>query len=1109
MLLSRALKAAPEADRIDGQISPDSNYFLNDHTLRTLRQLYRGSKEDTGELHALLKLTIEEGMDSGKLWGIQCDYRLFFDLRCCEIFSEAIFIFLYSNNIDCKEETAKYEEEILAFLEARASDAVLLSDQQIFDLPSLVFDLLSAESLSEYRLTNTSKVQRHQLVHQSFNDTLADNNTLVHNNLWIRGGELTVALLCPGEISKRRLEQKLSSILSTVAALPFLYVFTDNAINTAIIELGLKQSGWTKDKFQIVVNLENPGKAINLLLEECESDFIIVDNLLTDYNLATVLVPVLKSASSNITSAALTRASENAMGAVDLLTMQWIPDNVCLRKTTWRKIGGFDERVDYAALIWEFSIKATAQTGQRITLVAGQVNSDPQTTVPIAAIDLLTRNAVINQYKHLVQQSLDEMLTTLAEKEDLPFQQIKTLQYQIGSMQALLTHSKDELKALTDLSANLKRRIQTLENRWFYKLGRELKRLKAIFFKKKTPGTSTLKRILAFFRFAFSKPGLRIVRKVVKGGLQKVYLLAEDRPVRIVYLDNLGSPDHIYTYHDWICSKLDPEKLQTEFEEKIEKLSFQPKISIIMPVYNPPVKLLKEAIESVIAQDYQNWELCIADDCSPNPKVRKLLHYYEVKGNNIKVCYRTENGHISASSNSALALATGEFVLLMDHDDLLTPNCLSEVVLHLNEHPKQDILYSDEDKIDEAGQHSMPHFKPDWAPDSLMSRNYFGHVVVIRKTIMDEIGGFRLGVEGSQDYDLLLRATERSQNIGHISKVLYHWRIHKHSAAQSEDVKPYAYIAAKKALEEALVRRNTPGSVHYLSGLRGYRINYQMEAQPKVSIIIPTKDQTGLLKNAIDSILEKTDWENYEILVLNNNSSSKEYFAFAGAYAQKYSDKIRFIDANFPFNFSKLMNLGVHETDGEFILFLNNDIEVIHADWLRQMVSYSQQKHVGAVGVKLLYPDDTVQHAGVIVGLGGVAGHVFVQFPRDEAGYFNYLQSVNNFSAVTAACMMCRREVYEEVQGMNEDLEVEYNDVDLCLRFTHAGYFNLYLPTVELYHYESATRGHPHQSRESFERHIREMEIFKSKWQHVIERDPYYNPNLNLGVHDYSLNFSA
>jgi GT2 family glycosyltransferase len=425
---------------------------------------------------------------------------------------------------------------------------------------------------------------------------------------------------------------------------------------------------------------------------------------------------------------------------------------------------------------------------------------------------------------------------------------------------------------------------------------------------------------------------------------------------------------------------------------------------------------------------------------------------------------------------------------------------MSEVVKHINANLDDDLIYSDEDKLSEKGTFIEPFFKPDWSPDRLMATNYLSHVIVIKKQLMDEVGGFRLGYEGSQDYDLLLRVSEKAQRIGHIPQVLYHWRIHDLSAAGSTDVKPYAYIAAKRALEDALVRRNQPGEVQYTTERGRYRIKYQVREAKKVSIIIPTKDAANMMKNTLDSILYHTDYPNYEIIVLNNNSTTKEFFDLMKGYEEKHKDIFRCVDASFPFNFSKLMNTGAALSTGEYILMLNNDVEILKKDWIDWMVAYAQNETTGAVGVKLLYPDDTIQHAGTIIGLGDdkIAAHAFVGAHKDNPGYNNCLQSATNYAAVTAACLMCRKSVYEQVGGMDENLAVEYNDVDFCLRLIDHGYYNIYLPEVTLYHYESATRGHPHQTRESYERHIREIGIFKKNWNKYIKRDPYYNENLSL-----------
>ncbi len=599
-----------------------------------------------------------------------------------------------------------------------------------------------------------------------------------------------------------------------------------------------------------------------------------------------------------------------------------------------------------------------------------------------------------------------------------------------------------------------------------------------------------LKSLFKFASFVLTEPGFKLVKKVAKKVLKKFGFFKE----------------HHFGYNEWFLARHNLQSLRKEYYSTVYKLATQPTFSIVMPVYNPSPAFLTAAINSVKDQLYGDWELCISDDCSPNPEVRKILLQYAKADNRIKVIIREKNGHISANTNTALLLVTGGYVLFMDHDDLLTADCLFEFTKHINQHPEDQLIYSDEDKVDDTGSFSMPHFKPDWAPDNLLSRNYMGHVIVVRKDLMDQVKGFREGFDGSQDHDFLLRASELTEHVGHIPRVLYHWRIHQQSVASDTSAKPYAYIAAQKALEEALVRRGEPGHItHIPETLGGYRIHYDIKQPKKVSIIIPTKDQVQLLKCAIDSILEKTVYPDYEIIVLNNNSTSAEFFALMDGYTEKHKNIFRCIDANFPFNFAKLMNVGVAASNGDFILFANNDIEVIEGMWMTEMVSFAQRKKTGAVGVKLLYKDDTIQHAGVVLGLGGAAGHVFVNMHKNERGYFNYIKSLNNYAAVTAACMMCRKEVYNEVGGMDERLDVEYNDVDLCLKFVDHGYFNVYIPDVEIYHYESATRGHPFQSKESWAQHEKDFGLFRSKWQKWIDNDPFYNPNLSITCTDFQL----
>ncbi|MBV6403636.1 MAG: glycosyltransferase [Flavobacteriales bacterium] len=605
--------------------------------------------------------------------------------------------------------------------------------------------------------------------------------------------------------------------------------------------------------------------------------------------------------------------------------------------------------------------------------------------------------------------------------------------------------------------------------------------------------------------FLVSGKGRRILRKFLAKVFRSLYLLTEERPVRILVGEEQqqlfavqGDP-----YHQWMARHFARPSDLRDQAEHIEGFAHRPLISVVMPVYDPPVHLLDAAIRSVMDQVYPHWELCIADDHSPNAEVRRCLERWMKEDDRIRVVFRKENGHIARASNSALELAQGTFTALMDHDDLLAPDALYHVVKRLQRAPDLDLVYTDEDKIDEQGRHSEAHFKPQWCPDHLLSRNYFGHLVVLRTTLLREVGGFRPGFEGSQDYDLLLRVTERTDRIAHIPRVLYHWRIHAGSAARSEEVKPYAYDAAKRALTEALDRRGEPAEVGFLEGFRGYGIRFTAPLKGKVSVLIPTKDKAEVLGTCLRSLFALTDHPDLEVIVVSNNSREGALFELLDDMAAREPERFRWYRHDVPFNFSGLMNFGASKATGDHLCYLNNDTEVIHADWLRTMHSWSQRPSTGAVGVKLLYPNDTIQHAGVVIGLGGVAGHTFVGYHKDGPGYFNYINTINNYSAVTAACMMVERRKLERIGGWEEAFSVEYNDVDLCLRLREAGYHNVYLPHVSLYHFESLTRGHPHMTKESYERHLREVALFQERWRGYVDDDPCYNPNLGRGVHDW------
>jgi O-antigen biosynthesis protein len=533
---------------------------------------------------------------------------------------------------------------------------------------------------------------------------------------------------------------------------------------------------------------------------------------------------------------------------------------------------------------------------------------------------------------------------------------------------------------------------------------------------------------------------------------------------------------------------------------------YQPVVSIVMPVYNPPLAFLRAAIESVLAQAYPHWELCIADDASDDLEVLELLSQFAAQDSRIKVTFRERNGHISAASNSALELARGEYIALLDQDDLLAPEALYEVVALLNQHPQADLIYSDEDKLNDQGQRVQPFFKPDWCPDSFLSRMYTCHLGVYRRSLVEAIGGFRTGFEGSQDYDLVLRLTEQTQQIFHLPRVLYHWRHHASSAASSTTAKPYAATAAQRALLEACQRRGEPAREVVVNpetpGV--YLVRYQLQHHPLVSIIIPTRNLGSVLDQCLQSIFEKTTYPHYEVILIDNGSDELETLQLIADWETRQPDRLKCYSLNIPFNYSQINNLAVSEAAGDHLLFLNNDIEVIAPDWIEAMVEQAQRPSVGAVGALLLYPDQTVQHAGVVLGIGGVAGHSHKYFPNGQTGYFSQLAAVNNYSAVTGACLMCRREVFEQVGGFDESLAIAFNDVDLCLRIRQAGYNNLSLPHARLYHHESRSRG-TEDTPEKRSRFYYELDYMKQKWADLLQQDPCYSPHLSLEREDYSI----
>ena len=562
-----------------------------------------------------------------------------------------------------------------------------------------------------------------------------------------------------------------------------------------------------------------------------------------------------------------------------------------------------------------------------------------------------------------------------------------------------------------------------------------------------------------------------------------------------------GSPINTSPYSTLVERSAEPAAAAEKSDaltSKIAQMAYRPVISVVMPVYNPPLQFLKEAVDSVRTQLYPNWELCIADDASSDPEILSYLRSLEAQDKRTKVVLRPQNGHIVAASNSALALATGEFVALLDHDDVISSDALYWMAEAINRNRAASIFYSDEDKIGLDGKRCDPYFKSDWNLELFLSQNMISHLGVYRRALLEEVGGFRLGYEGSQDYDLALRCVLKllPNQIVHIPRVLYHWRILPGSTALAPGEKSYAQKAGHRALSDFLAASNIGGRIESLpNGF--YRVHPSLpEVLPLVSLIIPTRNALELVRQCISSILEKTTYQNYEILLIDNGSDDPAALAYFSELNQH--ERIRVIRDDSEFNYAALNNRAVAQAKGELIGLINNDIEVIAPDWLGEMVGLVLRPGVGAVGARLWYPNDTLQHGGVIIGLGGVAGHAHWGIQRDDPGYFGRAVLTQVLSGVTAACLLVRKSVYEQVAGLDEvHLKVAFNDVDFCLKLNEAGYRNIWTPYAEMYHHESATRG-TEDSPVKQARFSSEEQYMHRRWGHLFANDPYYNVNLTL-----------
>lgn len=528
------------------------------------------------------------------------------------------------------------------------------------------------------------------------------------------------------------------------------------------------------------------------------------------------------------------------------------------------------------------------------------------------------------------------------------------------------------------------------------------------------------------------------------------------------------------------------------------------KISIVVPLYRTPLKYLGEMIDSVRAQNYDNWELLLADgsgDEDPMEKAKRKEYLEEVRRKDPRVKYKelSENKGIAGNTNEALSVVIGDWVAFMDHDDILSRHALSEMAAAVEKHPQAEMIYSDEDKVSmDLRTYFEPHLKPDFNLDLIRSTNYISHFLMVKRELAQAVGGFDASYDGAQDYDFILKCSERAKEICHIPKVLYHWRMHPFSTSENPESKMYCFDAGRRAIKAHLERCNVEGEVSLIPEHLGYyHVKYPVKGNPLVSIIIPNKDQGGTLLACVDSILEKSTYKNFEILIVENNSEKKETFELYDALTKK-DERIRILYWKEEFNYSAINNFGANQARGEYLLLLNNDTTVIAQDWIEGLLSNCQRPEVGVTGAKLYYPDGTIQHAGVVLKLAGVCGHIFCAMEGHNPGPFARAVIQQDYSAVTAACLMADRKVWEEVGGLDESFQVAYNDVDFCLRVREAGYLVVYNPRVELYHYESKTRGYEDDPGKQ-ERFKKEKDRLFQRWPAYLEKgDPYYNPNLTL-----------
>lgn len=545
---------------------------------------------------------------------------------------------------------------------------------------------------------------------------------------------------------------------------------------------------------------------------------------------------------------------------------------------------------------------------------------------------------------------------------------------------------------------------------------------------------------------------------------------------------------------------------QELFAQRKTKFSYAPKFSVVVPLYHTPAKFLKDLVRSMMYQSYANWELCLVNASPEDVHLTSLLENWAMRDKRIRVIRLEKNLGIAQNTNAGIAASTGEFIAFLDHDDFLEPDALFCYADALNKDKTIDVFYSDEDKTDEYAAHYFyPHFKSDFNIDLLHANNYMCHFLAVRKSLVDTVGGLNEKFDGAQDYDFVLRCVEQTKNIVHIPKILYHWRAHKDSTAENPESKNYAFEAGKRAIEAHLKRLGISAEVTSRAEKGFYRVKYELQDKPLVSVIIPTKDHIEDLDKCLQSLEKVNTYDNMEYIIVENNSEKEETFEYYDRI-QKEIPKAKVVYwKDKGFNYPSINNMGVDESKGKYLLFLNNDTEIVNPDCISEMLSQCQRSEVGAVGARLYYEDGTIQHAGVIIGMGGVAGHAFVGFEHDDLGYFARIVLTQDYSAVTAACMMVKRDVFEEVGRFDEKYAVAFNDIDLCLKIREAGYLIVYDPYAELNHYESKSRGYE-DTEEKVARFNSEVDRFQKRWKDVLQKgDPYYSPNLTLDKNDFSL----